>query len=863
MARRSRASGTPYPQNELHAVNPRHRYAGERLAEVAFPLGGIGAGTVALGGCGELRDWEIFNRPNKRTPAGINFFALWAKPAGADPVVKMLETAPHPPYDEAHGFCYIRLAGIPHMDSLEFIGEYPIARVRFRDSALPVSVELEAFNPFLPLDPEDSGLPTAVFLFTMRNRTSRTVHLTLAANFTNLVGWDGSSEVTNRGHSSLGRNVTRFVRRNGSAGLLMTSRKYPPRSPLFGSMAVLTPWKRLTVLANWPRGIWWDPAHHWWNDFAPDGAFRNILRCSPSKDGRTDVSTLGLRAELKPGQSVTLPVVLAWHFPNRQPYPESKSTLNVKVLNHYSMRFADAWQAGEYVAGNLPRLHAATRDFHRTLFSSTYPAVVLDAASSQMSTIRSQTCFRTADGVFHAYEGCSPKSGCCPMNCTHVWNYEQTLAFLFPSLERTMRETDFLVNTRATGGMAFRTTLPLGRPLWEHRAAADGQMGCILKLYREWKLSGDLRWLRKLWPAAKRALEFAWREWDRDRDGVMERLQHNTYDIEFLGANSMMGTLYLAALRAGAELADALGQPKPAERYRRLADAGRKNLHRMLWNGEFYVQKYDPAKAPKYQFGGGCLSNQLLGQWFAMVVGLGHVLPPAHVQRTLRSIFRYNWRRDLRDHVNVQRVYALDDEAGLLLCTWPRGGRPAIPVPYSDEVWTGIEYQVAAHMIYEGLIEEGLTIVKGVRSRHDGARRNPWNEPECGDHYARAMASWSLLLALSGFDYSAPDARIRFAPKLKPWDFRTFFSTGGCWGTYSQKVGATRASATIRLNAGTLKLAVVELALPPQAHGVRVSAAGRTVRATLNSTRGIQRIVLASRADLAAGQTLKITLVSR
>jgi len=863
MAKRTGASGTPYSERELFAVNPRHRYTGERLAELAFPLGGIGTGTVSLGGCGELRDWEIFNRPNKSTPAGINFFALWAKRAKGQSVVKILETAPHPPYSDAHGFLYTRLAGVPRMDSLEFTGEYPIARVHFRDRRMPLAVELEAFNPFLPLEPEDSGLPAAVFLFTMRNRTSRALELTLAANFTNLVGWDGSSPVTHRGHASLGRNVTRFIRRGECAGLLMTTRKYAPKSPSFGTMAVLTPWKNLTVLANWPRGGWWDPLHLWWKDFAEDGAFTNVRRSTPSKDGQTDVATLGLRAQLEPGQSVTLPVILAWHFPNRLPFPERPSPRPVKLLNHYAKRFADAWDAGVYAIRNLGRLHAATREFHRMLFSSTLPGVVLDAASSQMSTIRSNTCFRTADGVFHAFEGCSPKSGCCPMNCTHVWNYEQALAFLFPSLERTMRETDFLVNTRASGDMAFRTTLPLGGPLWKHRAAADGQMGCILKLYREWKLSGDLRWLRKLWPRAKRALEFAWREWDRDRDGVMERLQHNTYDIEFLGANAMMGTLYLAALRAGAELAETVGEPELAGRYRRLAATGAKNLERMLWNGEFYVQKYDPGKAPKYQFGGGCLSDQLLGQWFAMVVGLGHVLARTHVQRTLRSIFRYNWRRDLRDHVNVQRVYALGDEAGLLLCTWPRGGRPDIPFPYSDEVWTGIEYQVAAHMIYEGLIEEGLTIVKGARSRHDGARRNPWNEPECGDHYARAMSSWSLLLALSGFDYSAPDSRIRFAPKLNRRDFRTFFSTGGCWGSYSQRVSGKTAAARIRLSCGTLKLSAVELEIPLEAEAMRVSAAGRPVRATLSSAGGIQRVLLDSPAQLAAGETLRITLGTR
>ncbi len=184
-----------------------------------------------------------------------------------------------------------------------------------------------------------------------------------------------------------------------------------------------------------------------------------------------------------------------------------------------------------------------------------------------------------------------------------------------------------------------------------------------------------------------------------------------------------------------------------------------------LFNGEFFIQEVDLETAPRYQFGPGCLSDQLLGQWFCEVVDLGYVLPEEEVKSALESIFKHNWKGDLSDHDSVQRTYALNDEAGLLLCTWPNGGRPRYPFTYADEVWTGIEYQVAAHLIYEDMVEEGLAIVKGVRDRHDGVARNPWNEFECGHHYARAMSSWSLILALSGFHYNARERFIAFAPE--------------------------------------------------------------------------------------------------
>ena len=200
-----------------------------------------------------------------------------------------------------------------------------------------------------------------------------------------------------------------------------------------------------------------------------------------------------------------------------------------------------------------------------------------------------------------------------------------------------------------------------------------------------------------------------------------------------------------------------------------------------------------------------------------MVAGLGRFLPEDRLKSTLGSIFRYNFLTDFRDFSNVQRTYALNDEKGLLLCSWPKGGRPPLPFVYSDEVWTGIEYQVASHLLYEGLLEEGLSIVKGVRDRYDGRRRNPWDEVECGHHYARAMSSWGLLLALSGFSYSGVDMTIGFEPKLYPEDFRTLWTTGSGWGSYSQNLTAEN-NLTVKLSAASGELRLKEFSfLPPPA----------------------------------------------
>jgi uncharacterized protein (DUF608 family) len=353
-----------------------------------------------------------------------------------------------------------------------------------------------------------------------------------------------------------------------------------------------------------------------------------------------------------------------------------------------------------------------------------------------------------------------------------------------------MRQSEFLEEVNDEGKMNFRVMKLFDTEwLWNGRAApaaADGQMGTIMRVYREWKLTGDEAFMRKLWPFVKKALKFSLIQWDTDGDFVLDGKQHNTYDIEFYGPNPLTGIFFLGALKAGKEMAAYLGEEEAAQNYQDVFNKSSKRLEQLLWNGEYYVQQLEDINAHKYQHGVGCLSDQLLGQQLAHVYGLGYLLPKEHIKEAIYSIYKYNFKTDFTNHVNCQRSYVLNDEQGLLLCSWPHGGRPRLPFVYSDEVWTGIEYQVATHLIYEGFIDEALTIVQAVRDRHDGFRRNPWNEVECGHHYARSMSSWGLLVALSGFEFDMVAREIKFDPKINQDNFTTFWSTGLAWGTYSQ-----------------------------------------------------------------------------
>jgi non-lysosomal glucosylceramidase len=837
-------------------------FTGESLRDIAFPLGGIGTGSVSLGGRGQLRDWEIFNRPAKGKDLPYTFFAVWAQAEGQAPVARVAEGRLPPPYIDGRGLLPGKLCGLPRLREAVFHGEYPLARVDFEDEVLPVRLSLQAWNPMIPMDAELSGIPGAVFEWEVANPAPAPVDVTIAFSLLNAAGYDSQAALTTRRHPLLGANRNQWVERDAVSGFRMTTGKYEREHPQFGSLALLTDWPDVTHLLHWQRAGWWDDLQSFWNDFAADGLLDGPAEPSDSPDGQTDVGTLGLRVRLAPGESARLPFYLAWHFPNLVNYwNRDEAVHSRRVGNWYATRWADAWEAARFLQSRRAELEAGTRAFHAALFESTLPPEVLDAVSSQMSILRTTTCLRTADGRFHAFEGCNDNAGCCPMDCTHVWNYEQALAFLYPELARTMRLTDFGINTRPDGRMAFRTLLPLSsETLYGGPPAADGQMGCILKLYREWKLSGDDEWLRALWPHARRALEYAWTKWDADQDGVMEGEQHNTYDIEFYGPNTMCGTLYLAALRAASEIAAYLGQNEFAYECGHLATAGGQQYDAALWNGEYYVQEVVPPSAPpeglgegiqsfqasgevRYQYGTGCLSDQLLGQWFARVVGLGDVLPEAHVRSALAAIHRHNFRRELTDHSSCQRTYALNDEGGLLLCTWPNGGRPEYPFPYADEVWTGIEYQVAAHMIYEGLLQEGLEIVRTLRARHDGVRRNPWDEFECGHHYARALASWSLLTALSGFDHDAVEQRLSFRPRGEG-EFRCFFAAGTAWGVFSMSQGAEGTVAGLSVSWGDLALRKLELpgvdlaGAPVAVNGDAVSRSGLEFRTAVTLRAG-------------------------
>jgi len=476
----------------------------------------------------------------------------------------------------------------------------------------------------------------------------------------------------------------------------------------------------------------------------------------------------------------------------------------------------------EKVVPEMDALEYQTIRFVKAFCDSRLPGVVKEAALFNISTLRTQTCFRTPDGRFFGWEGCSNHHGCCHGTCTHVWNYEQATAYLFGSLAKTMRDVEFAHATNDIGLMSFRVHLPLERARNYGLTAADGQMGCVMKMYRDWQLSGDDTFLRDLWPKVRKALTFCWIEggWDADQDGVIEGCQHNTMDVEYYGPNPQMGLWYLGALRAAEEMARYLGESSFADECHDLFTRGRDWIDANLFNGEYYEHEIRPPRhlseiaeglrhnmgardvfSPDYQLGSGCLVDQLVGQFMAHVCDLGYLVQRTHVEKTLRSIMKYNLREGLSDHMNNMRSYVLGDESALLMASYPKD-RPQYPFPYFPEAMTGFEYTAAIGMLYEGQLDAGLSCIHNIRDRYDGRKRSPFDEAECGHHYARAMASWAAVLALTGFHYSGVDRVMTFAAK----DGSFFWSNGYAWGNCSMKVKKNRAEVELSVLGGELGL---------------------------------------------------------
>ena len=770
---------------------------GQKTKNISFPLGGIGSGCIGLAGNGELIDWEIFNRPNKNTRNGYSHFAIKAV-CKEKTFVKVLHGDTNENYigtrhpDIAGGFDFgprvDSMAGFPHFKSVEFEGAFPLAKLEYSDEEFPATVRLCAFNPLIPHDASNSSLPVALFEWEIENITEENVEYSI------------SFCVQNPSVSSKNQALEN--------GCFLGCADKSKEEIGYCDLSVLTDARDVNVQASWYRGAWQDGITTYWREFSQ--GTRMPQRNYPEPRNEADHATVVATVKIEAGERKKIRFVLAWNSPIQYNYWSPFRDENGKDVtwkNYYATQFDDSLATARYALSNFDELTLKTQRFTDLLQNSSLPSFVIDAISSNLSVLKSPTVLRLEDGSLWGWEGVHDRVGLCEGSCQHVWNYAYALAFLFPELERSMRENTIRYGVDTYGKSDFRLPLPIGRRNENYAACVDGQMGEIIKCYREWKICGDTEWLKENSETIFSMLEFAWSKnnthaWDADFDGVLEGRQHNTLDIEQFGANSWLEGFYLLALDCAAEMAEALGDATRALTYRELYEKGRAWTNEQLFNGEYFGQRIDltdkslverfgcadyywndEAEEIKYQIGEGCLIDQMLADWHAAILGQSCVFDKEKKHKALESLYRYNHMPSVRNLANAFRNFSLNDEAGTIICSYPKHkNMPAIPIPYSTETMTGFEYALGGLMLSEGYVLQGESIVKAVRDRYDGEKRNPWSEIECGHNYARSMASYALLLIYSGFSFDMTRNYIGFAP-IRAGDGNYFWSVGNSYGT--------------------------------------------------------------------------------
>ncbi|MET2983714.1 GH116 family glycosyl-hydrolase [Aureibaculum conchae] len=796
-------------------------YSGKQLKYIGMPIGGITAGQVYLGGDGQLWYWDIFNI--QRIKPGGPGDKFYINPLTQDNqfdqgfavrVKKLLPTTITP---------IVKPLNSDGFSDITFRGEYPIGKVTYKDADFPISIKLNAFSPFIPTDHESSDFPAVVMEYTLTNDSDTKVSVELFGWLQNMANYKTASEANGKAKNE--------IIKSGEALQLFASSNVTDEAskdlPDYGNMS-------LTLLEG--NEAWGSPS-------TPQDINYNLTEVSPSKNkgeetalGKKLTGVIGKEVELKAGESKTLTFVLSWYFPNvhrkESGFHDLKNRDNLR--HYYSKKFKSSADVASKIAAKKTKYLETTKQWNKTWYNASLPSWFLDRTFVNTSILATTSCYRLDDltdnpdneNRFYTMEGVYLGHG----TCTHVFHYEQALGRVFPSLARQLRtQIDYGLSFNK-GVIGYRAELS---EIGHHDGrgyAVDGQAGTILRAYREHTTASNNNYLKSYWPKIKESLEYMIAH-DAEKsikpDGILEGVQYNTLDKMWYGKNAWQSSLYNAALQAGADMAIEMGDKKFAKNFKAIAKLGQQNMTNQFFDGEYFINIPDPDNTENPNTNIGCHIDQVLGQSWAIQAGLPRVLPKKETVSALKSIYKYNFQKDVGKYLDTAtiknvRFYALPGEAGTIMCTFPKGGAleskgtkaadwDNLVVGYFSECMTGFTYQVAGHMIAEGLVDEGMSMIKAIHDRYQPQKRNPYNEVEYGNHYTRAMSSYGAFVSASGFTLNEPNGRIGFSPKINPNDFKSAFIAGNSWGTFIQKVEDNQLKVSLEVTYGKLKLQEISL----------------------------------------------------
>ncbi|HME53031.1 MAG TPA: GH116 family glycosyl hydrolase [Candidatus Lokiarchaeia archaeon] len=792
-----------------------------------IPLGGIGTGSTEIWADGYFHEWLIFNlgswaprqpgRGKKKQPnmesSGFTFYLRTKDDSGVKMRRLGMRTDQHDMYS---------LAWLKSVQGIDYDGKFPVVRLRYIDDSLPVNVSAELFSPFQPHDARTSGTPGFYVIFTIKNNSSNPVDVSLLSILANPLAIDAKDRL-------LKNTITTS---NGATILTMRTGATKCYPATIGSMALSAKGGNITWIAadfaQYFRSITMWPDHTNLSALAQyrlKGALPNLGNDAPCPSGavkflpklkgsakktiladelkqyafaqdlrdrynEVDESILShpegvnnflmqvtgflfgmirhnaVQANwgtgalsssmiLQPGESTEVQFALSWYLPNHY------SQKGEKIGHMYENWFKDAEDVNKFLLDNSEKLRKGTEAFSNALFETTLDPDLADAWAGQLTTIPKCTWW-VKNGDFGVWEGL----GCCGFHTTDItYQGSFNLLALFPELQQRqmLMGARFM---REDGRIPHFFTPDLSH-VDRGFDRVDMNPQFVLLVCRDYLWTGDKVFLQQAWPYIVRAMENS-QLLDTDEDGLPDHdTRRNTYDgWNFFGTPSYIASLWIGALRASVRMAKDLDDCDNLNKWHALLDKAVPNFQKKLWNGEYFSLWVDGERRDEM-----CMTDQMSGEWFTRIIGLGNSLPKDSVVNALSAVFKNNF----------------SPESGLVNATYPAGKKPLFPAHYNMQAlapWTGVEYAIGSMMLDIGMITEGTQVVKTIHDRYTRAGRF-WNHVECGDHYYRAMCSWAVLLASTGFKVDIPAQSIRIAPFIIDSDVKMPWFSSTAWGSAS------------------------------------------------------------------------------
>lgn len=824
------------------------------LQYIGMPVGGINCGTVYLRGDGRLWLWDIFNKNqlgiDPKTVAWDNNTKEGKKLTPTDGSAYVFPAKNIFPLEQGfaikidyEGKSIIKKLAADDWVEISFEATYPIATIRYIDAQLPVTITLQVYSPFIPLDEENSGLPATIFSFDISNTTSTAVSISV-------LGWLENKSAPESAKLDLHERFNISKSTNGFTGVeggVRTKNNIASDftlQPDYGTfcIAALDSGAKQNTSVTWPLNE---------NSFTEFSDKEAILPVNQKLIGAA-IS----QHQILQGNNVTSDFIISWHFQNLEWNGiEGKG-------RYYNNKFKSAGEVSFYIQQNFKRLSTESKLWKQTWYDSTLPWWFLERTFLNISTLATTTCQRFNSGRFYASEGV----GCCPGTCTHVWQYAQSVGRIFPVIERDTRE-------RVDLGLSFVEESGM---IWFRGEAAkspaiDGQAGTVLRIYREHQMSSNDVFLKRNWTKIKKTVQYIINQ-DKNQDGMEDTPLENTLDAVWDGEISWIVGLCIAAVKAGEKMAIEMNDTAFAATCNKYAVDGRMNMEKKLFNGEYFIHRPDKNKG-RQTLGSynTCHIDQVYGQSWAFQVGLGRILSEKKTKTALQSLWKYNFTPDVGPYIMEHtggRPYALAGEGGMIMNTNPSNEKK----PYGEDVtWqlgyfhecmSGFEHQVASHMLAEGMTDEGLILTRMIHDRYHARKRNPFNEIECSDHYARAMASYGTFISACGFEYHGPKGFIRFAPKWNRENFKAPFVTAEGWGTYSQNKTTNNQEHRLQVKYGSLKLRQFsfEITDDRKPSSISLKIEKRVIGATFQQDGSSVLIKLKKKLKIQTNQTLLISI---